>query len=189
MRYIRNHSTYYIYRYNSKLISLKNLNSVGFKPQHYVESPSISPVRIAFRYFKTKNNNHVINNTTISGPKILYNTLWKKNNVVRHLASNISSNLITKNPLLGVNNVILQQRALFCSQKKDDDDSNTSSSNETESEQPSESEHPGVQVFSKQMGALTPMTVPEVWPIVPVIAVSRNPLFPKFIKMMEVSNV
>ena len=36
------------------------------------------------------------------------------------------------------------------------------------------------------MVALSPMTVPEVWPQVPVIAVRRHPLFPRFIKMIEV---
>lgn len=32
------------------------------------------------------------------------------------------------------------------------------------------------------------MSVPEKWPILPVIAVSRNPVFPKFIKLLEISN-
>lgn len=36
------------------------------------------------------------------------------------------------------------------------------------------------------MGALTTMTVPEVFPNVPVIAISRNPVFPRFVKMIEV---
>lgn len=31
------------------------------------------------------------------------------------------------------------------------------------------------------------MNVPEKWPVVPVIAVSRNPVFPKFIKLLEIS--
>ncbi|KAI0214087.1 hypothetical protein LSAT2_000823 [Lamellibrachia satsuma] len=35
---------------------------------------------------------------------------------------------------------------------------------------------------------LSPMTVPEVWPRVPVIAVKRNPVFPRFIKMIEITN-
>jgi hypothetical protein len=30
-------------------------------------------------------------------------------------------------------------------------------------------------------------TVPEVWPIVPVIAINRNPVFPRFIKILEAS--
>lgn len=36
-------------------------------------------------------------------------------------------------------------------------------------------------------GLLTAMNVPEKWPVVPVIAVSRNPVFPKFIKLLEIS--
>lgn len=37
------------------------------------------------------------------------------------------------------------------------------------------------------VGALTPMAVPEIFPKVPVIAISRNPVFPRFVKMIEVS--
>lgn len=37
-----------------------------------------------------------------------------------------------------------------------------------------------------QMTALTPMLVPEVFPNVPLIAVNRNPVFPRFIKIIEV---
>ncbi|KAI1301831.1 Lon protease -like protein, mitochondrial [Halotydeus destructor] len=37
-------------------------------------------------------------------------------------------------------------------------------------------------------GTLATVTVPEVWPQLPVIAVSRNPVFPKFIKIIEISN-
>ncbi|MEE6487212.1 hypothetical protein FKM82_014835 [Ascaphus truei] len=36
--------------------------------------------------------------------------------------------------------------------------------------------------------ALTPLSVPEVFPNVPLIAVSRNPVFPRFIKIIEVKN-
>uniref|UniRef100_A0AAR2ITM5 Lon protease homolog, mitochondrial n=1 Tax=Pygocentrus nattereri TaxID=42514 RepID=A0AAR2ITM5_PYGNA len=39
-----------------------------------------------------------------------------------------------------------------------------------------------------QMTALTPMMVPEVFPNVPLIAVARNPVFPRFIKIIEVKN-
>lgn len=38
------------------------------------------------------------------------------------------------------------------------------------------------------MTALTPMMVPEVFPNVPLIAVNRNPVFPRFIKIIEVKN-
>ncbi|XP_069833983.1 lon protease homolog, mitochondrial [Dendropsophus ebraccatus] len=36
--------------------------------------------------------------------------------------------------------------------------------------------------------ALTPLVVPEVFPNVPVIPVSRNPVFPRFVKIIEVKN-
>ncbi|XP_051979959.1 lon protease homolog, mitochondrial-like [Xyrauchen texanus] len=39
-----------------------------------------------------------------------------------------------------------------------------------------------------QMTALTPMLVPEVFPNVPLIAVNKNPVFPRFIKIIEVEN-
>ncbi|KAL3866563.1 hypothetical protein ACJMK2_043851 [Sinanodonta woodiana] len=41
---------------------------------------------------------------------------------------------------------------------------------------------------SLPFGALTPMAVPEVFPNVPVIAISRNPVFPRFVKMIEVND-
>lgn len=37
--------------------------------------------------------------------------------------------------------------------------------------------------------ALTPMTVPEVFPNVPLIPVTRNPVFPRFIKIIEVGTL
>uniref|UniRef100_A0A8C7JGB8 Lon protease homolog, mitochondrial n=1 Tax=Oncorhynchus kisutch TaxID=8019 RepID=A0A8C7JGB8_ONCKI len=46
----------------------------------------------------------------------------------------------------------------------------------------------GTSYNSPQMTALTPMLVPEVFPNVPLIAVSRNPVFPRFIKIIEVKN-
>ncbi|XP_058494763.1 lon protease homolog, mitochondrial [Solea solea] len=46
----------------------------------------------------------------------------------------------------------------------------------------------GVPYPGPQMTALTPMMVPEVFPNVPLIAVSRNPVFPRFIKIIEVKN-
>nr|XP_057929870.1 lon protease homolog, mitochondrial [Doryrhamphus excisus] len=46
----------------------------------------------------------------------------------------------------------------------------------------------GAAYAGPQMTALTPMMVPEVFPNVPLIAVSRNPVFPRFIKIIEVKN-
>ena len=44
----------------------------------------------------------------------------------------------------------------------------------------------GAGYSNPQMTALTTMMVPEVFPNVPLIAVSRNPVFPRFIKIIEV---
>ncbi|XP_061593408.1 lon protease homolog, mitochondrial [Cololabis saira] len=46
----------------------------------------------------------------------------------------------------------------------------------------------GAAYSGPQMTALTPMMVPEVFPNVPLVAVSRNPVFPRFIKIIEVKN-
>ncbi|XP_040846650.1 lon protease homolog, mitochondrial [Ochotona curzoniae] len=36
--------------------------------------------------------------------------------------------------------------------------------------------------------ALTPMTIPDVFPHLPLVAITRNPVFPRFIKIIEVKN-
>lgn len=41
--------------------------------------------------------------------------------------------------------------------------------------------------FSRRNGSLAEVTVPEDFPEVPVLALSRQPLFPKFVKILEVS--
>ena len=38
------------------------------------------------------------------------------------------------------------------------------------------------------LNALTPLVVPEIFPRVPVIAINRNPVFPRFVKMIEVTD-
>lgn len=42
-------------------------------------------------------------------------------------------------------------------------------------------------LFTSQLPAT--VAVPEVWPQVPVIAINRNPVFPRFIKLIEVSSL
>lgn len=41
-------------------------------------------------------------------------------------------------------------------------------------------------LFNSQLPAT--VAVPEVWPQVPVIAVNRNPVFPRFVKLIEITN-
>lgn len=40
--------------------------------------------------------------------------------------------------------------------------------------------------FSSQLPAT--VAIPEVWPHLPVIATKRNPVFPRFMKILEVSD-
>ena len=44
-------------------------------------------------------------------------------------------------------------------------------------------------VSHSHLQAVTTITVPEIFPEVPVIPISRNPIFPKFVKMLEVCGV
>lgn len=66
--------------------------------------------------------------------------------------------------------------------------SNKSNDGEESSEEDQGGASPGVasETFNSTMGALTALTVPEYFPRVPVIAINRNPVFPRFIKMVEV---
>lgn len=41
-------------------------------------------------------------------------------------------------------------------------------------------------VAHSHLQAVTTISVPEIFPEVPVIPISRNPIFPKFVKMLEV---
>lgn len=115
----------------------------------------------------------------------IYSSLKRKDTSIRCLTS-VSHLSCISNKMLCADNLYFHQTASYCSEKKDDANSSSSSDDDGGS---SDSEPPIVPAYSKPMGALTPMTVPEVWPIVPVIAVSRNPVFPKFIKIIEVSRL
>ena len=42
-------------------------------------------------------------------------------------------------------------------------------------------------IAHSHLRAVAAVTVPEVFPEVPVIPISRNPIFPRFVKMLEVS--
>ena len=42
-------------------------------------------------------------------------------------------------------------------------------------------------VLGRPGNAIAPVTIPKWLPEVPVLAVTRNPVFPRFVKMIEVS--
>lgn len=82
--------------------------------------------------------------------------------------------------------VTVVQSRFFSSQSNDgSDDSNNnqpSSGNISSLGDPVEQEGSGPVIHSLP----ATMTVPETWPSVPVIAINRNPVFPRFIKIIEV---
>lgn len=71
---------------------------------------------------------------------------------------------------------IVVHRRTFCS-KRDDE--------EAVEDRPEEASPP---VVGPTGGALTSVSIPETWPQVPVIAISRNPVFPRFIKIVEITD-
>lgn len=62
------------------------------------------------------------------------------------------------------------------------EDSGNGDETSTDTEQP-----PPITQPTSILNALTPLVVPEIFPRVPVIAINRNPVFPRFVKMIEVS--
>lgn len=90
------------------------------------------------------------------------------NRVRGMLTRNYWNNVPMRNSLYSVH--ILSSRA-FCSKRDPDDE---------------ESEiDPEPVSFSNQLPAT--VAIPEVWPHLPVIATKRNPVFPRFMKILEVS--
>ena len=58
--------------------------------------------------------------------------------------------------------------------------------NEGEVEEDSDSDSDSDEEFGIPGNALAPVTVPKWLPEVPVLAMNRNPVFPRFVKMIEV---
>lgn len=61
------------------------------------------------------------------------------------------------------------------------------SSNDDDSKNSDDKAHEEDYVVHQALPAT--VVVPDVWPHVPLIAVNRNPLFPRFIKLIDVSSV
>jgi hypothetical protein len=53
---------------------------------------------------------------------------------------------------------------------------------------PSSTSPPPIPPPLPTMNALAPIQIPDVFPKVPLVAVARNPLFPRFVKMLEITN-
>lgn len=113
-------------------------------------------------------------------------------NYVNYQSSTIQNKLSRSSNHIG-SNIRIQSRFLSSEPPQDGGDGDGDSVNDKDGSQPPASSSPGD--FSQGAGfgapnimALTPISIPDVFPKVPVIAISRNPLFPRFVKMIEVSS-
>ncbi|KAK7871847.1 hypothetical protein R5R35_006441 [Gryllus longicercus] len=70
----------------------------------------------------------------------------------------------------------------FCSQRSDGSDG------EEPRKPKQESSHKGGDEYPSHHSLPATVAVPEVWPQLPLIAISRNPVFPRFIKLVEITN-
>ena len=108
-----------------------------------------------------------------------------KNANERRLASGVFAR---NNNFLALNSPYLTQyskfhntRALF---EKDDNKGDDQPPDHPKSPHPP----PNIVLSPPITNALAPIQVPDVFPKVPLIAIARNPLFPRFIKMIEVKD-
>ncbi|CAG7833241.1 unnamed protein product, partial [Allacma fusca] len=78
----------------------------------------------------------------------------------------------------------------YSSQKNDNKDDDDPSNPSAKSKDVPEEAEPEVKPLPPPSTLLLPatVTIPEEWPQVPVIAVARNPVFPRFIKIIEVTD-
>lgn len=127
--------------------------------------------------------------TSFTGHKLtLRNSLLKSNSI--NLASKINFNqtgFISKslNPKLVNLNLFQKNNRLqsiyalarrgYCSEKTNKEPEETVEYDEKIPE-------------TKNENALSTLQVPEFWPQLPVIAINRNPIFPKFIRIIEITN-
>ncbi|XP_015791229.1 lon protease homolog, mitochondrial [Tetranychus urticae] len=103
-------------------------------------------------------------------------------------STNLVSTVNTRNNLLytnTTNNLTLSKRNYCDDSKKGDGDDGVNPENEPLSIK-EEEEHD--LIMSGISNTLATMTVPEYWPNIPVIAITGRPVFPKFLKVIDVSN-
>ncbi|XP_067128852.1 lon protease homolog, mitochondrial [Centruroides vittatus] len=99
---------------------------------------------------------------------------------IKPIASDYSTDRSLLKNVYRVNSCYSCQNVRYYCSKRDDD----------KQESPTESDNVENKELAhmRSVNALSAITVPEVWPVVPVIAVNRNPVFPQFIKVLEISN-
>ena len=96
--------------------------------------------------------------------------------------------LLTNN-LPPITSVALNQIRQFHSSLKllDEQKSDDPPDDKKPNENNNDSYNPQVPLVMPSMTQLAPIQVPDFFPKVPLVVISRNPLFPRFIKMIEVT--
>lgn len=75
---------------------------------------------------------------------------------------------------------------LYYSSGSSGDGENGEGGEESEEGESGEKENNLIQSGLHQQYALAPVAIPDTFPEVPILPVSRNPIFPKFVKLLEV---
>ncbi|KAL5482071.1 hypothetical protein EMCRGX_G022352 [Ephydatia muelleri] len=107
--------------------------------------------------------------------------------LTRHNVNLAQSSWLGKSPFLGLwhRQIRVGVTQRYCSTSGGDRDDET---DEVEGEA---SDDIGVDLVAPPItteGTVAPISIPEVFPDVPVLTMNRNPLFPRFVKMMEVTD-
>jgi hypothetical protein len=119
-------------------------------------------------------------------------TSFSSGNYRQRIDNNSITNLVNFNKtqlFLNKSYIVQQHVSLFHSTRRllDQDENNNNDrgvKNDNENVSTNASTMP---ITIPNMSPLAPLKVPDFLPKVPLVAVSRNPLFPRFIKMVEVS--
>ena len=69
------------------------------------------------------------------------------------------------------------------------DERSAESGVESGGEEHEDEDEMSLEAIAPKQHAIAPVTVPDNFPEVPILAISRNPIFPRFVKMLEVSAI
>jgi hypothetical protein len=119
---------------------------------------------------------------SISRPRSVYASAYRISNIIGYKKAGLANSSFS---FPAFNSIVTRHLQTTAYRFRQDDSNNK---NDDENGLKSTPAAAGVGTEQPQittnMSALAPIQVPEYFPKVPLIAVSRNPLFPRFIKMV-----
>lgn len=119
------------------------------------------------RFIKLNSFQNLIPSRLVFRKMLTANHPTEKIKLRRHITNNVPIFKPIQN-----NAVKFHSYRVFCSQQNSDNKNNTDSSINED-------------MYPNHLPAT--VAIPEVWPHLPVIAMKRNPVFPRFMKILEVS--